>query len=76
LDVKPENMLLSADGKVLISDFGLARFTHGVSLKLTSLIGTVAYMAPEFLQSHPQKASDQYALAMVAYEWLSGYLCL
>ena len=76
LDVKPENMLLSADGSVLLSDFGLARFTNSVSqkLKLTSLIGTVGYMAPEFLQSSPQVATDQYALAMVAYEWLTGTL--
>jgi serine/threonine protein kinase len=76
LDVKPENMLLDASGKVLLSDFGLARFTHSVSqkLKLTSLIGTVGYMAPEFIQSTPQAATDQYALAMVAYEWLAGTL--
>ena len=76
LDVKPENMLLSADGQVLLSDFGLAKFTHTISqkLKLTSLIGTVGYMAPEFIQSTPQAATDQYALAMVAYEWLAGTL--
>ncbi len=76
LDVKPENMLLSADDQVLLSDFGLARFTHSISqkLKLTSLIGTIGYMAPEFLQSAPQAATDQYALAMVAYEWLAGTL--
>jgi serine/threonine protein kinase len=76
LDIKPENMLLSADGSVLLSDFGLARFTHSVShsKKLTSLIGTVGYMAPEFIQSTPQATTDQYALAMVAYEWLAGRL--
>jgi serine/threonine protein kinase len=76
LDIKPENMLLSTDGTVKLSDFGLARFTHSVSKskKLTSLIGTVGYMAPEFIQSTPQAATDQYALAMVAYEWLSGTL--
>ena len=76
LDVKPENMLLSDDGRVLLSDFGLARFTHSISQKLhlSSLIGTVGYMAPEFLQSTPQAATDQYALAMVAYEWLAGRL--
>ena len=76
LDVKPENMLLSVNDNVLLSDFGLAHFTHSISqkLKLTSLIGTVGYMAPEFLQSSPQAATDQYALAMVAYEWLTGTL--
>lgn len=76
LDIKPENMLLSPDGTVKLSDFGLARFTHSVShsKKLTSLIGTVGYMAPEFIQSTPRAATDQYALAMVAYEWLAGTL--
>ena len=76
LDVKPENMLFSAEGSVLLSDFGLARFTHSISqkLKLSSLIGTIGYMAPEFIQSTPQAATDQYALAMVAYEWLAGTL--
>ncbi len=76
LDVKPENMLLDAAGNVVLSDFGLARFTHSISrkIKLTSLIGTVGYMAPEFIQSTPQAATDQYALAMVAYEWLAGTL--
>lgn len=76
LDIKPENMLLSANDTVLLSDFGLARFTHSISRskKLTSLIGTVGYMAPEFIKSTPQAATDQYALAVVAYEWLVGTL--
>ena len=72
LDVKPENMLLGPNGQVLLSDFGLARFTHSVSKRVTSLIGTISYMAPEYIQRRPQAASDQYSLAMVAYEWLTG----
>lgn len=76
LDVKPENMLLDADGKVLLSDFGISRLTKSITgpKKMTSLIGTVGYMAPEFLNYDPQAATDQYALAMVAYEWLAGTL--
>lgn len=72
LDVKPENMLLGPNGEVLLSDFGLARFTYSVSKRVTSLIGTISYMAPEYIQRRPQAASDQYSLAMVAYEWLTG----
>ena len=72
LDVKPENMLLGESGDILLSDFGLARFTRSVSKRVTSLIGTISYMAPEYIQRRPQAASDQYSLAMVAYEWLTG----
>jgi FtsH-binding integral membrane protein len=72
LDVKPENMLLGSNGEILLSDFGLARFTRSVSTRVTSLIGTISYMAPEYIQRRPQAASDQYSLAMVAYEWLTG----
>jgi len=72
LDVKPENMLLGEGGDILLSDFGLARFTRSVSKRVTSLIGTISYMAPEYIQRRPQAASDQYSLAMVAYEWLTG----
>lgn len=72
LDVKPENMLLGQSGEILLSDFGLARFTRSVSKRVTSLIGTISYMAPEYIQRRPQVASDQYSLAMVAYEWLTG----
>jgi len=72
LDVKPENMLLGEGSDILLSDFGLARFTRSVSKRVTSLIGTISYMAPEYIQRRPQVASDQYSLAMVAYEWLTG----
>ncbi|TMC20376.1 MAG: hypothetical protein E6J34_12760 [Chloroflexi bacterium] len=37
-----------------------------------NVAGTIAYMAPEQMQAHPLPASDQYALAIVVYEWLSG----
>ncbi len=72
LDIKPENMLLGAGGEVLLSDFGLARFTRSVSARVTSLIGTINYMAPEYIQRRPKAASDQYSLATVVYEWLTG----
>lgn len=72
LDIKPENILVGADDEVLLSDFGLARLASHVSTKMTSLIGTISYMAPEYIRRKPQAASDQYALAMVVYEWLTG----
>lgn len=73
-DVKPENMLLTAHDELLISDFGLAIIMHGSSYQQSNqdVAGTIAYMAPEQFQGHPRAASDQYALGVVAYEWLSG----
>src|SRR5260370_11519058 len=72
-DVKPENMLLGSDDEVLLSDFGIAVAAHNTSsLQTLDLAGTPAYMAPEHIQGKSRPASDQYALAIVAYEWLCG----
>ncbi len=76
-DIKPENMLLDSQDNLLLSDFGLALFTpstgsystHGL---MQQLAGTSLYLAPEQLQGRPRAASDQYALAIVVYEWLCG----
>ncbi len=73
-DVKPENMLMRSDGVVLLSDFGIATTapsTYSLSAN-QGMAGTVSYMAPEQLAGKPRAASDQYALAVVIYEWLSG----
>ena len=70
-DVKPENMLIGVDGQILLSDFGLATVAFS-SQGQESISGTVPYMAPEQFEGKPHPASDQYALAIVVYEWLSG----
>jgi len=74
-DVKPENMLLDKNHDVLLSDFGvaiMAQSTHESRPAQQEAAGTIAYMAPESVQTHPRAASDQYALAVVAYEWICG----
>ncbi len=79
-DVKPENMLLGPHEEVLLSDFGLVMLTSQTQALLTGSteemvqppVGTTPYEAPEQLQGKPQTASDQYALGIVAYEWLCG----
>src|SRR5207247_10052328 len=71
-DVKPVNMLLSNKNAVLLSDFGLAVIVQSSRDRLQTVAGTVTYMAPEQLQGRASPASDQYALAAVVYEWLSG----
>lgn len=72
-DVKPENMLLGPKSEVLLSDFGIALISSSSSSQnTTTAAGTVAYMAPEQIMGKPRPSSDQYALAVVTYEWLSG----
>jgi serine/threonine protein kinase len=74
-DVKPENIFLNSQGELLLGDFGLSI----ASLSYTTLEqqprsvgGTITYMAPEQLRGEPRRASDQYALGIVTYEWLTG----
>ena len=72
-DIKPENILLGSNDEVLLTDFGIAIVANSSRTQsMQGVAGTVAYMAPEQLQGRPVKASDQYALAAVIYEWLSG----
>jgi serine/threonine protein kinase len=72
-DVKPENVLIGQNGEILLSDFGIA-VTAPIeqSLKTQNQGGTIPYMAPEQIRGKPQPASDQYALGIMAYEWLCG----
>ena len=74
-DVKPQNMLLGSKNEVLLSDFGTALQAQStISLVLQNRAGTPSYMAPEQFQGKPRPASDQYALGIVVYEWLTGDL--
>jgi eukaryotic-like serine/threonine-protein kinase len=71
-DIKPENMLVGRSEEVLLSDFGIATIAKSSQSQHVETAGTVIYMAPEQLKGRPRPASDQYALAVVVYEWLSG----
>ncbi|GHO59850.1 serine/threonine-protein kinase [Ktedonobacter robiniae] len=72
-DIKPENLLLGEQNEIFLSDFGIAtQVRSSRSQTLQEITGTVIYMAPEQLQGRPRPASDQYSLAIVAYEWLTG----
>src|SRR3989440_4111720 len=72
-DIKPENMLLGRRNEILLSDFGIAQVAQSTLFEKTQpMAGTVAYMAPEQLHGRARFASDQYALGIIVYEWLSG----
>lgn len=72
-DIKPENMLLGRNNDVLLTDFGIAAIAHSTnSTNIETGTGTLSYMAPEQIQGKPRPASDQYSLAVVTYEWLTG----
>ena len=73
-DVKPENMLLGRENEVLLSDFGIATIApNSRSLQTQNISGTILYMAPEQIQGKSRPASDQYSLAIITYEWMTGY---
>src|SRR5205823_5506064 len=70
LDLKPLNLLLHEDGRLLLADFGLAHLLKqdalegGTSLKH----GTPHYMAPEHINGQPDKCSDLYSLGVILYQ--------
>ncbi len=76
-DIKPRNVLLTRDGTVKLTDFGLARLTADGEATVTQAVaGTLAYMSPEQVRSLPtlDGRSDLFSLGLLAYEALAGQL--
>jgi serine/threonine-protein kinase len=72
-DIKPQNILLGAADEVWLSDFGIAIAAQPWSKQsVQEAVGTALYAAPEQIMGHPVAASDQYALAVLVYDWLCG----
>ncbi len=73
-DVKPANMLLDEHGRLALADFGIARVALAAQLTRSGeILGTAGYLAPEQARGRPATpASDRYALAVVAFQLLTG----
>jgi serine/threonine protein kinase len=75
-DVKPDNLVLEADGRVRLTDFGIARMEVEATLTRTGgLIGSPAYMAPEQILGGPlDSRTDLFAAGVTLYQMLTGSL--
>ncbi len=72
-DMKPENVLIGDDGRVKVADFGLVRSVDTVTSTTGTVLGTVAYLAPEQMEQGTSDARvDVYACGVVLYEMLTG----
>lgn len=72
-DLKPANVLSDEDGEIWVSDFGIVTVIRNTGPQGSQeLIGTIIYMAPERFVGKAYPASDQYSLAVIVYEWMTG----
>ena len=73
-DLKPENVLLSLDGRIKLTDFGIARLVDGNAMTMTgTLLGSPGYMAPEYIEAKPtDHRVDIFAFGVLLYRSLTG----
>jgi serine/threonine protein kinase len=71
-DVKPDNLILFADGRLRLADFGIAKFARKTIVGSAS--GSVGYMAPEQAMGQPSARSDVFAAGLVIHQLLTGKL--
>jgi len=72
-DIKPHNVVVAPDGRLKVTDFGIARSGSSQMTEAGSIIGTAQYLSPEQAQGKPvHPSSDLYSVGVVLYEMLTG----
>jgi response regulator RpfG family c-di-GMP phosphodiesterase/tRNA A-37 threonylcarbamoyl transferase component Bud32 len=72
-DIKPSNILINSDGRIKISDFGIAHIEASKLTQVGDVLGTPHYMAPEqFLGAEVDALADLFSIGVIAYELLTG----
>src|SRR4026209_101868 len=72
-DIKPHNVIVDAEGRVKVTDFGIARAGASQMTEVGSIIGTAQYLSPEQAKGAPvDQTSDLYSVGVVLYEMLTG----
>ncbi|HEX3268628.1 MAG TPA: Stk1 family PASTA domain-containing Ser/Thr kinase [Gaiellaceae bacterium] len=72
-DIKPHNVLVGGEGRLKVTDFGIARSGASQMTEVGSIIGTAQYLSPEQAQGAPvDQTSDLYSVGVVLYEMLTG----
>src|SRR6266480_2686629 len=72
-DIKPHNILVDAEGRLKVTDFGIARSGPSQMTEVGSIIGTAQYLSPEQARGAPvDQRSDLYSIGIVLYEMLTG----
>ena len=75
-DIKPQNIIMSRDGKVKVTDFGIAKVADSTTVTTTAA-GTVHYISPEQARGgYSDERSDIYSLGITMYEMVTGRVCL